>query len=137
MATNTKELNSSICVKVLRNKFTVFVEESTACPNKIARRLYSKEIISMETFQKIRGCKSKDDIREQVLMAVIETVNEDVKSFHVFCAVLREVDDHSYAECLEAFYKGIYINNYIIYIKLYIIIYMYEIFIPWLHKVHV
>ena len=107
MATNTKELNPSICVKVLRKKFTVFVEESTACPNKIARRLYSEEVISMETFQEIRGCKSEYDIREQVLMAVIETVNEDVKSFHIFCAVLREVDDHSYAECLEAFYKGI------------------------------
>ena len=109
MATDTKEPNPSNCVKVLRKKFSMFVEESTACPSKIARRLYSEEVISMATFQKIKECKSEEDKREEVLMAVIQTVNENVKSFHIFCSVLRNVGEHSYAQLLEASYEGIYL----------------------------
>ena len=108
MATYTKELNPNNCMRALRKKFTMFVEESTACPRKIARRLYQEDVISMPTLQMIRGCESEEDMREEVLMAVIKTVNENVKSFQIFCAVLRIVGEHSYAELLEASYEGIY-----------------------------
>ena len=103
-------LNYEICKRTLV-QFTDTIVESNIDPIVLARKLYSKEIISEDVYKIVKDKKTKDtstDRLDYILDDLKDHVKHNVSTFMIFLDILK--DDHlkqqDLADKIMSKYKG-------------------------------
>ena len=103
-------LNSEICRRALVQCTDVIVE-SNVDPIVLARKLYSKEVISDDIFEKVKDKETREttsDRLDRILHDLRDRVKHNASTFTTFLDILRDdsLKRHDLADKIMSKYKG-------------------------------
>lgn len=89
---------------------TDVIIESNIDPFVLARRLYSREVISDDVYMRIRDRASRDTNEERletILDVLKDHVKHNISTFMIFLGILRgSLNQHDLADIIMSKYKG-------------------------------
>ena len=103
-------LNCEICRRALVQCTDVIVE-SNVDPIALARKLYSKEVISEDTYKKVKDKETREttsDRIDRILDDLKDRVKHNASTFTTFLDILRDdsLKRHDLADKIMSKYKG-------------------------------
>ena len=102
-------LSSDVALRAL-GQCTDTIVESTIDPKALARKLYSKEVISESVYKKVRDKEardSKEERIEEVLDDLRDRIKHDPNVLTKFLFTLKELERNDLALIIETKYQGI------------------------------
>ena len=101
-------LNSDAALRALA-QCTDTIVESSIDPKELARKLYSKEVISESVYKKVRDRKTRDSNQEhieKVLDDLRDRVKHDPNVLIKLLSTLKELDRSDLAVIIDTKYQG-------------------------------